>query len=318
MVKGMADPPGVDELCQRARKFLRGGRTEEALAAYEEARQLNDLDPDVHDGLANVYCSMGTYEAAARHFETATRLDPRRGACWINLGAVYNRMKNYNKAAEVLRRAVQIDRKSSVGFYNLGIAYKQLKQAAMAIPAYREAIRLDPKMADAYLNLGNVYLDMGNLPQAATQFKKALEIKPDFERARRGLEKAETRIEHARQSASPFGRLVKADQLPTETNSPGRELTVAERAQDRRKVFELVRQAMLDLEELTTCLREQIDPAVRTLNRMLTHQASLHGEAMSKTEALQRFQEARTAFVPRLRQFRRVLQQLRDHEAQVK
>jgi tetratricopeptide (TPR) repeat protein len=313
----MADPPSVDELCQRARKHLKGGRAQEALAAYEEARQLNDLDPDVHDGLANVYCSMGTYEAAARHFETATRLDPRRGACWINLGAVYNRMKNYQKAAEVLRRAVQIDRKSSVGFYNLGIAYKQLKQSSMAIPAYREAIRLDPKMADAYLNLGNVYLEMGNLAQAATQFRKALEIEPDLERARRGLEKTETRLEVARQSASPFGRLVKIDEVPREAKAPGRELSEAERAADRRVLSELVAQALVDLKELTDCLRDQIDPTVRALNRMLTHQASPHGETMSKTEALERFQEARTAFVPRLRQFRRVLQQVRDHEASV-
>lgn len=311
----MVEPPSVEELCQRARKFLKGGRTDEALATYEEARRLNDLDPDVHDGLANVYCSMGTYDAAARHFETATRLDPRRSACWINLGAVYNRLKNYNKAAEVLRRAVQIDRKSSIGFYNLGIAYKQLKQGAMAIPAYREAIRLDPKMADAYLNLGNVYLEMGNLPQAATQFKKALELRPDLERARRGLEKAEARLEHARQSASPFGRLVKVDELPTDTKTTGRLLSAAERAKHRRIHSEYTAQALIDLKELTESLQEQVEPTVRTLNRLLTHRASPHGETMSRTEALENFQEARTAFVPRLRQFRRVLQQMREHEA---
>lgn len=313
----MADPPNVDELCRLARKHLRGGRPQEALAVYEEARRANDLDPEVHDGLANVYCALGTYEEAARHFEAATRLDPRRSACWINLGAVYNRLKNYQKAAEVLRRAVQIDRKSSIGYYNLGIAYKQLKQGAMAVPAYREAIRLDPKMADAYLNLGNVYLDMGNLSQATMQFKKALEIEPNLERAQRGLEKAETRIESAKQSASPFGRLVKIDEATPEDKTPGRELSDRERAEDRRIIAELVSQTLLDLEELSTCLKEQVDPTVRTLNRKLTHQASPHGEAVSKAEALEKFQEARTAFLPRLRQFRRVLQQLRDHEASV-
>jgi tetratricopeptide (TPR) repeat protein len=311
----MADPPSVDELCRQARKHLRGGRHQEALAVYEEARRLNDLDPDVHDGLANAHFSMGAYELAARHFEAATRLDPRRGACWINLGAVYNRLKNYQKAAEVLRRAVQIDRKSSVGFYNLGIAYKQLKQPSMAVPAYREALRLDPMMADAYLNLGNVYLEMGNLSQATSQFRKALEIEPDMERARRGLEKAEMRIESNRQMTSPFGRLVNTDQIPRDSALPGRELSDAERAQDRRIICELVAQALVDLKEVADCLLEEIDPSVRALNRKLTHRVSPHGETLSKTEALEKFQEAHKKFVPRLRQFCRVLQQMRDHEA---
>lgn len=314
----MAETLTVEELCQRARKHLKAGRAQEALATYEEARRLNDLDPDIHDGLATAHCALGEFESAARHFESATRLDPRRGACWINLGAVYNRMKNYQKAAEVLRRAVQIDRKSSIGFYNLGIAYKHLRQWPLAVPAYREAIRLDPKMADAYLNLGNVYLEMGNLPQAATHFRKALEIDPTLDRASRGLEKVAARQEAARQAKSPFGRLVNAAEAPREADSPGRTLSDDERRHDRHVINDLVTQAKLDLDELVGCLKTQIDPSVRTLNRLLTHQKSVHGEQISKTEALEQFQEARKAFAPRLRQFRRVLQLLRDHEAEIK
>jgi tetratricopeptide (TPR) repeat protein len=316
----MADTPTptVEELCQRAKKSLKAGFPKEAIAAYEQARRSNDLDADVHEGMANAYCRLAEYDAAVRHFEMVTRLDPRRSAPWINLGAVYNRLKNYQKAAEVLRRAVQIDRKSSIGYYNLGIAYKHLKQGAMAIPAYREAIRLDPKMADAYLNLGNVYLEMGNLSQATAQFKKALEINPQLERARRGLEKSDARVDAAKKSLSPFGRLVNPDTIHQTDQSPSRELTDDERQQDRHALFDLVAQTQADLTELMDCLRERIDPAVRTLNRLLTHQKSMHGEMLTKGDAFEQFQEAHTAFAPRLRQFRHDLEQLRDHEAKLK
>jgi tetratricopeptide (TPR) repeat protein len=314
----MADALTVDELCQRARKLLKSGRAQDALVAFEEARQMSDLDAEIHDGLANAHCQLKDYEAAARHFEIATRLDPRRSAYWINLGAVYNRLANYPKAAEVLRRAVQIDRKSSIGFYNLGVAYKNLKQWAMAVPAYREAIRIDPKMADAHLNLGNVYLEQGNLPLAETQYKKALELDPDLERARRGLELTAARRDAAKQSSSPFGRLVNLEEPPKPEESTARELTAPERIKDRKALFELLEQVLLDVKELTECLGGQVDPGLRTLNRLLTHQASMHGEPLTKTEALQQYQEARTAFVPRLRHFRRLMRQLRDHEAQVK
>src|SRR5438445_7786613 len=156
----MTNSLSFEDLCQAGHEHLKAGRPHEALAAFEEARQINDLDPEVHDGLATAHFMLQDYEPAVRHFDRVTRLDPRRGSSWINLGAVYNRMGNYHRAAEILRRAVQIEKKSSVGYYNLGFAYKHLRQWAMAVPAYREAIRLEPRMADAYLNLANVYCEM--------------------------------------------------------------------------------------------------------------------------------------------------------------
>jgi tetratricopeptide (TPR) repeat protein len=316
----MADSPTCEELCVQARKLLKDGQHAESLAAFEEARQVNDLDPDAHEGLATVHFMMQAFEDAARHFERVTRLDPRRGTAWINLGAVYNRLGKYDRAAEVLRRAVQIDRKSSAGFYNLGIAYKHLRQWNMAIPAYREAIRLDPKMADAYLNLGNVYLEMGNVAQAILQFKKALEIRPGFERAERGLARAEERLNAAKQADNPFGRLVNTESMTQAGagDAPARELTEEERERDRRKVFEILVRAQADLHELTEWLEQQLEPSLKTLNRLLTHRASPHGVSITKAEALEMFEQAKAGYPPRLAQFRRAVQQLRDHEGNMK
>src|SRR5260370_36673186 len=187
----MPNSLSFEDLCQTGRDPLRAGRLNDAMAACEEARQINDVDADVHEGLATVHYMLQAFEPAVKHFERVTRLDPRRGASWINLGAVYNRMGNYHKAAEVLRRAVQIEKKSSVGFYNLGIAYKQLKQWTLAIPAYREAIRLEPRMPDAYLHLCTVYSQMNNFGHAVAHFKKPLAIQPPLDPPLPGLQNAQ-------------------------------------------------------------------------------------------------------------------------------
>lgn len=316
----MTQSLSFEDFCQTGRGHLKAGRPQEALAAFEEARLLNDLDAEVHEGIATAHFLLKAYEPAARHFERVTRLDPRRSASWINLGAVYNRMGNYQKAAEVLRRAVQIEKKSSIGYYNLGIAYKHLKQWNMAVPAYREAIRLEPKMADAYLNLGNVYVEMGNFAQAIPQYKKALEIHPGLERAARGLEKAEERLNATKPVITPFGRLVGADEPPAAEAAaapPARELNVEERTRDRKAVHELLSQIEADLEELLTVMSEQLDPSVRTLNKMLTQPLSPHGVSITKTEALEGFVEARTNYLPRLTQLQAALRRLRDHEAEM-
>src|SRR5579863_751907 len=202
----MTNAVSFEDLCLTGRQHLKAGRLDDSIAAFQAARQINDLDPELHESLATAHFLKQDYDAAALHFERVTRLDPRRGATWINLGAVYNRMGDYQKAAEVLRRAVQIEKKSGIAYYNLGIAYKHLKQWNLAVPAYREAIRLEPRMADAYLNLANVYTAMKNFVQAASNYKKALDLNPDLERARRGYERAEAELNASKNARSPFGR----------------------------------------------------------------------------------------------------------------
>src|SRR5262245_14483768 len=314
----MPNSVSFEDLCQTGREQLKAGRLPEAVSVFEEARQINDLDPDVHDGLAMAQFMLLNYEPAVKHFERVTRLDPRRGTTWINLGAVYNRMGNYHKAAEVLRRAVQIEKKSAVGYYNLGIAYKHLKQWNLAVPAYREAIRLEPRMADAYLNLANVYTELQNYPQAITHYKKALDLKPEMERAIRGLERAEARLEARKQELSPFGRLVdprKADADTASASVQTRELTEREREHDRRALHELLKQIEVELQEVLVALADELDPAVRTLNKMLTQPLSPHGVSITKAEALDGFILARAKYLPRLAKLQKTLRQLRDHEA---
>jgi tetratricopeptide (TPR) repeat protein len=317
----MTNSPAFEELCQTGRDKLKAGQLPDALRAFQQARQLNDLDADVHEGLATIHFMLKDFESAVRHFERVTRLDPRRGVAWINLGAAYNRMGNHQTAAEVLRRAVQIEKKSAIGYYNLGIAYKHLKQWNLAVPAYREALRLEPRMADGHLNLANVYSEINNFPQAITHYKKALELQPGLDRATRGLERAQERLEARKREISPFGRLVNTD-AAAGAGSPAsptcRALTEKEREADRRKVHGLLTKAEAELQEMLAALMDELDPAVRTLNKMLTQALSPHGVSITKTEALESFLEARTKYMPRLTQFQETIRQLRDHEASFK
>jgi tetratricopeptide (TPR) repeat protein len=314
----MTNSVSFEDLCLAGRQHLKAGRTAEAIASFQEARQINDLDAELHDGLATAHFMRQDYDAAVLHFERVTRLDARRGSSWINLGAVYNRMGNYQKSAEVLRRAVQIEKKSAIAYYNLGIAYKHLKQWALAVPAYREAIRLEPKMADAYLNLGNVYTAMNNFAQAASNYKRALDLNPHLERAQRGLERAEAEINATKNARSPFGRLVQADRAPTsqEPAATSCELTEDERHRDRQALHGLVAQLDNDLAGVLEAIAQHLEPAVHTLNKMLTQPLSPHGVSITKAEALEHFVEARGQYAPRLAQLQKTLRLLREHEAQ--
>jgi len=312
----MASEETVEQLLKQARQLLRGGDVRGAVRIFEKARQVDDLDPDVHDGLATAHYLLGDLDLAAEHFERVTRLEPRRGNAWINLGAIYNRLQNHTKAVEVLRRAVLVERHSGAAFFNLGSAYRHLRQWALAIPAYREAIRLEPKEADAYVHLGLVYLEQKNIPQATIQFKKALEIRPGSKRAQQGLQTCESAQQDVVTKENPFGRLVNREMLKQGQEAEvvsQRRLTAAERLRDRQQLDLLCAQLASQGSDLLQLIDESLSGALVNLAKGLTLVDRRERDA-AFSNSLDQLKAAREDFPPRVLALRRTMKQVRDHE----
>lgn len=315
----MVESTDIEQLCEQGRELLRSGELHQALECFHQAATLDVDDADAHDGLATVAFMGGDFEAAVKYFTRVTQLDPRRGKAYINLGAAYNRLGDFPKAIESLRKGLQIEKKNSEGFYNLGICYRKMKQWALAIPAYREAIRLDPNMVEAYQNMGNVYLEMKNYQQAITHFRRALEIRPEFERARKGLEKAEEAMFEAKSTFSPFGRLVEESQsemadeeLDPKTFKP---ISETEREQDRQELYQLVTAMQKYGQALLNTFKNLVDPSVKDLTKALAEQRMDPGALHTAYDA---FQEADKKYAPLLKQLNLLMARFREHESQMR
>lgn len=315
----MVESTQLEQLCEQGRELIRAGELHQALECFQQAVAIDAEDPDVQEGLATVAFLGQDFPAAVKHFTRVTLLDPRRGKTYINLGAAYNRLGDYPKAIDALRRGLQTEKKCSEGFYNLGICYRKMKQWALAIPAYREAIRLDPNMVEAYLNIGNVYLEMKNFQQAIGLFRRALEIRPDFERAQRGLEKAEAAMFEAKSSFSPFGRLVEASQhemadeeLDPKTFKP---ITETEREQDRQAMYQLATGMQRYGQALLNAFKDRLDPSVKDLTKALAEQRMDPGALHTAYDA---FQEADSKYGPLVKQLSQIMAKFREHESQMR
>lgn len=301
----------IDAMIQQARQHLRQGELPQALTLFEQALATQETHVAAHEGLATAAFLMQDYARAITHFQRVSKLDPRRVQPLVNLGAVYNRKGDFQQATRILRQALSKDRKCAEAYYNLGIAHRGLNQLSMAVSAYREAIRLAPEMAEAYLNLANAYQDMGNLQQALLNYRRALEIKPGFERARRGLELAQSKATAAKETASPFGRLVSVDESRVEREEmPMRVLTPQERFEDRAAVYshakELERAAAVALNQC----REQLEPALL----QLTHAFTQGGDRYDFSDELTAFQQARRGFEQVMGLLSDRSESLRQHE----
>jgi tetratricopeptide (TPR) repeat protein len=214
-----------------------------------------------------------------------------------------------------LRRGLQKSRNCAQGYYNLGIAQKNLGQLSLAVTAYREAIRLDSRMADAHLNLANLYVEMGNYSQALSHYRGALEINPAFRKAEAGIAATQARMEEARHSSSPFGRLVDTRSAGGEVaQAPRRPLTDAERRHDRHTLQRLAD----EIETLAGQCRDQLkyglEPSLLALTRTVVSDA--HKIAVQQVH--ETFQQALREAAETRRELKARLQQLRQHEEQIR
>ena len=188
-------------------------------AACDILQKLLEDDPGEEDalellGMANFF--QKDLAAARECFERLTQVNPSNTQAWVNLGAILNRSGEYKKATEVLRRAIQRNRKCVEAYYNMGIAQRGQQMNSMAISAYKEALKIQPDMVDAHINLGNLYIEMNNLGLAIQCFNAAIRHQPNSAKAKRCLEKAQSRQKETRKQASPFGRLVDVAKLDSQ------------------------------------------------------------------------------------------------------
>lgn len=300
-------------LCEKAKQHLKHRQFDQAIALYQQANQIDEYQPEMHEALATAYILAGQIEPAIEHLILVTQLAPRRLTAFVNLGALYNRQGNFNKAIEMCRKAVSIDRKSADGYYNLGFAHKKLNQLALAVPAYREAIRINPQMTAAHVNLGNVFTEMGNLREAIVHFKQALIIDPTFEKAQAGLEKAEQIKADNKAAINPFGRLVDVDKIQSLSldASHFRQLTPEESHNDRQMLHIINLTIGRKAKDLRDQLKGKLAPELTQLEHNVASQADFEA-------TLDQFKPISKLFEKASAMLELAVNELRNHEQRLK
>src|SRR5439155_22034814 len=257
-----------ESLYREGRHLFRQGKYQQAIQFFGKSLTLDPDRSDVHDAIATAYFILKQYDSAIEHFTRVSQLHPMEAGCLINLGAVYNRKGEFQKAADVLKKASRRDGKAVEAYYSLGIAYRGLNQLPMAVNSYKEALRINPRMLDALHNLGNIQLEMNNPKGAIEQFKKALEIKPDFDRALRGMARAEEAQKLAQANFNPFGRLVTETSLSQNKAEPhARKLTREGKINDRQVLRRLMIEMQSTGQQLFDHLKDDLDNNLAQLNR---------------------------------------------------
>jgi len=154
---------------------------EEAIAAFQQAIELDPEWAYPHNDLGRVYRDLGRQEEAIAAYQSAIELDPKWAYPHYNLGNVYAALGRHQEAVAAYHKALEIgvlpDKGARV-YNNLGNVYRDLGQREEAIRAFQRAIELDPTHAYPHDNLGDVYRNIGRHEEAIAEYQRGIELNP--------------------------------------------------------------------------------------------------------------------------------------------
>jgi tetratricopeptide (TPR) repeat protein len=114
--------------------------TAEAHAAFEQALELEDVDP----------------EAARDAYRRALALDPGLVDARVNLGRIVHEAGDAREAVRLYAEALARSPEDPIIHFNLALALEDADGADAAADHYRRALALDPDFADAHFNLAGL------------------------------------------------------------------------------------------------------------------------------------------------------------------
>jgi eukaryotic-like serine/threonine-protein kinase len=153
--------------------------TQKALAAAQQALQLNDKLPEVHSTLGSVYRATGKYEEAIAELKRAQALAPNSDEVYWRMGNVYLSKGDMPHAIESYQKAVQLNPYYWVNENSLGHVYYQTGEYDKALEAFKQVATLEPDVNAGYVNSGTVLNQQGKYAEAVPYLQKALQIEPD-------------------------------------------------------------------------------------------------------------------------------------------
>ena len=122
--------------------------------------------------------AQGRYEAAQRHLERATQIDPTIGRAHELLGVLYARQGKSDLARQQLHAELLLGPHSISQLYGVGRLLMELRDLGAASACFRRIVERDARMANAWLNLGVCECEQSNSDAGIEAFRAALQVSP--------------------------------------------------------------------------------------------------------------------------------------------
>jgi serine/threonine protein kinase/tetratricopeptide (TPR) repeat protein len=152
---------------------------QQAMDAAQQAVQLDDLSPDAHTVLGEVYENEKNKEKSLAELKRAAELAPFSDTVYRNLGDAYSRNGQEQEFVKAYASAIRLNPHNMLNQAALANAYFKNDDSAKALSTFQKVIEMSPDIALGYEGAGSAYLRQGKWEAAISQLQKALTLSPD-------------------------------------------------------------------------------------------------------------------------------------------
>jgi protein O-mannosyl-transferase len=155
------------------------GKTDEAIAHYQQAIELRPGYAEAHYNLARLLAQKGQLDDAVTHYEKALEIDPADAEARNNLGVTLFGSGRVDEAITHYQEALKIRPDYAEAICNLAHALLSKGDLDSTIARYSACLALSPNQAEAQYDLASALLRKGRTDEAIAHYKKVLELRPD-------------------------------------------------------------------------------------------------------------------------------------------
>jgi tetratricopeptide (TPR) repeat protein len=170
-------------LCRTGNELHQQGRHSEALAAYDQALELNPHYPAALHNRGVVLLALREPARALQSFERALSLQPAFAEALYNRANALTELKRIREALADDEKAIAVRPNYPEAFNNRGNALQQLGRPLEALESYDRALALRPSYADALENKAILQGEFGDVDAARQTLEALIRVEPRRARA---------------------------------------------------------------------------------------------------------------------------------------
>ena len=155
------------------------GRTDDAIAQYRAALEIEPSMPETNMDLGLAYAKNGRDIDAMTQYLKALKYNPQYVATYLYIGDLLLSRGRNREAAAAYASVLWLNPNLPAATYsNAGYALAALGDYPQAIRHLREAIRIDPSFVEAHVRLGDAFAVVGRKAEALAEYRTALKLDP--------------------------------------------------------------------------------------------------------------------------------------------
>ncbi|MEM8931130.1 MAG: tetratricopeptide repeat protein, partial [Acidobacteriota bacterium] len=214
-------PEVVRELLERGQRLQDDGRHDDAIEAFEDARELSPSVVESYLGLGAARLATGDTEASLEAFAAGLAVAPDHRNLLFNAAVVGLRLNRLDRAVGWTAHALDVHRDDVELHVVHATVLSRLDRDAEALEALEAADRLSPRTPSILFRLGNQLHKVGDSERAARAFRDAIARDRKMLRAHYNLgavlfelERDDEALEAYGIALEPFDELFRSGSLP--------------------------------------------------------------------------------------------------------